>query len=157
MPDRYFKMTRINLIDPKELSDQHLMAEWREIKMVPAALRRSLKTKSIESILKSIPNNYTLGTGHVRFFYDKMIYLKNRYEILTKELLNRGYNLKNTETFDSYTKDLPKEFLLDYEPTENAIGIITSRISEKIAMKPGWYRYYGKKLDISKNCVNIGI
>ena len=34
-------MTRINLVPPEELMDQHLFAEFREIKMV--SLRRGLK------------------------------------------------------------------------------------------------------------------
>ena len=35
-------MTRINLVPPEELTDQHLFAELREIKMVPRSLARSL-------------------------------------------------------------------------------------------------------------------
>ena len=84
-------MTRINLIHPKELMDQHLLAEWREIKMIPASLRRSLKTKSISEVIKSIPKDYTLGSGHVKFFYNKHIYLCKRYTELTKELQKRNF------------------------------------------------------------------
>lgn len=36
-------MTRINLVPVEELMDQHLFAEFREIKMVPKSLRRSLR------------------------------------------------------------------------------------------------------------------
>lgn len=35
-------MTRINLVPPSELMDQHLFAEFREIKMVPRSLHRSI-------------------------------------------------------------------------------------------------------------------
>lgn len=45
-------MTRINLVPPRELMDQHLFAEFREIKMVPRALYRSL-----ESLYKSEKGN----------------------------------------------------------------------------------------------------
>jgi len=38
-------MTRINLVNPKELSDQHLVAEYREIFMVGSSLQRSMKSK----------------------------------------------------------------------------------------------------------------
>ena len=31
----------------------------------------------------------------------------------------------------------------DYMPTVEALNIIRTRISEKIALRPGWYRYYG--------------
>jgi deoxyribonuclease (pyrimidine dimer) len=37
-------MTRINLVPPEELSDQHLVAEYREIFMVGSSLQRSLKS-----------------------------------------------------------------------------------------------------------------
>ena len=76
-------MTRINLVSPEELTDQHLMAEWREIKMVPAALRRSLRTQSTQAVLKKIPSAFTLNKGHVTFFYNKIDYLKAT-EIMTK-------------------------------------------------------------------------
>ena len=38
-------MTRINIVHPSELTDQHLIAEYREITMVPAALKRTLNSK----------------------------------------------------------------------------------------------------------------
>ena len=52
-------MTRINIIPVSELYDQHLIAEYREITMVPAALDRTLKSK--------IAQQYTLNKGHVYF------------------------------------------------------------------------------------------
>ncbi len=38
-------MTRINLVPSQELMDQHLFAEFREIKMVPKSLRRSIAAR----------------------------------------------------------------------------------------------------------------
>ena len=68
-------MTRINLITPSKLADQHLFAEWREIKMIPPALMRSLKSKNEQDIISKISNTYTLNKGHVTFFYDKINFL----------------------------------------------------------------------------------
>ena len=39
-------MTRINIIDTTELTDQHLIAEYREIFMVAGSLRRTLVSKN---------------------------------------------------------------------------------------------------------------
>ena len=39
-------MTRINIISPSELTDQHLIAEYREIFMVAGSLKRTLISKS---------------------------------------------------------------------------------------------------------------
>ena len=72
-------MTRINAgVDPADLKRAHLLAEWREITMVPASLRRSLRTKTKNEVLRSIGPAFTLNRGHVTFFYDKMLYLRKR-------------------------------------------------------------------------------
>ncbi len=57
-------MTRINVIDPIDLTDQHLMAEYRELPMIMGSLRRSLKSKKG---LPKITPKYTLNAGHVTF------------------------------------------------------------------------------------------
>ena len=48
-------MTRINIISPSELTDQHLVAEYREIFMVGSALARTLKSPNKDKSLSSIP------------------------------------------------------------------------------------------------------
>jgi len=48
-------LTRINIVEPSELTDQHLVAEYREIFMVGSSLQRSLKSKSWD--IKSIPQD----------------------------------------------------------------------------------------------------
>ena len=65
-------MTRINLIEPSELTDQHLIAEYREIFMVGGSLKRTLVSKSGYQELK-VPKSYTLNAGHVYFFYNNAI------------------------------------------------------------------------------------
>ena len=69
-------MTRINIVHPSELTDQHLIAEYREIFMVGSSLQRSIKSKNWNP--KDIPIKFTLNTGHVKFFYDKGKYLFKR-------------------------------------------------------------------------------
>ena len=67
-------MTRINSgVDPKELSDKHLIAEHREIKRIPN------KVKSGKYDITDQPKFFKMGTGHVKFFYDKLKYLYDRY------------------------------------------------------------------------------
>jgi len=81
-------MTRINLVNPSELQDQHLIAEYREITMIPAALNRTLNSK-IGLRREKISKKYTLNSGHVYFFYDKGKYLYNRYQDIITEMKNR--------------------------------------------------------------------
>lgn len=131
---------RGNLVPVIELMDQHLMAEWRELKMVPAALRRSLRSRSTETILDAIPRSFVLGKGHITFWYNKLTFLTERYALLTTELLARGYNLQYRGGFENFTKDLPKVFFNHYYPTPPEIELSRARIAEKIAMKPTWYK-----------------
>jgi len=150
-------MTRINLVQVEKLADQHLMAEWREIKMIPAALRRSLRTRKVSDILKDIPVRYTLNKGHVTFFFDKMKFLTERYELLTYELLNRNYNLSNISSFSEFLQDIPAKFCSrNWLPDNAEIEISKERILNRISEKPEWYRYYGTKtkVDYFKNIYN---
>ena len=130
-------MTRINIISPSELTDQHLIAEYREITMVPAALNRTLKSKA-GFIKNRISKNYTLNTGHVYFFYDKGLYLNKRYDKLVDEMKSRGFNPDINRKFPKEV--FPKELYNDWMPTLDDQKIIRKRIEEKIAMKPNWYR-----------------
>ena len=132
-------MTRINAgIVPKELHRLHLIAEYREITMVPAALRRSLRTKSIESILSSVPKEFTLNTGHVKFFYNKLSYLQNRFNLLTREMTDRGYKFdpSRLEAFSGF----PEQFYNGWIENENSRRLLEERISMRKKEKPHLYR-----------------
>ena len=134
-------MTRVNLVPVCELANQHAFAEWREIRHIPKALARSLKTQSVEKILKKIPKEFTLNCGHVLFFYDKGAFLRRRYEQLTEELISRGYNINRDAKFDPDDIMFDPQWNGDYEPDERAFAIIRERIAEKIAIKPEFYRW----------------
>ena len=146
-------MTRINLVHPSELTDQHLMAEWREIKMVPAALRRSLRTQTVQTVFKKIPKDFTLNKGHVTFFYNKIDYLKDRYKALTKELFVRKFNIADRDISEIFDDNIPLVFKGNWSPTETDLAIIRQRIEEKIAMKRHWYKYMRKPLDLEPSNV----
>lgn len=134
-------MTRVNLVPVQELANQHLMAEWRELKMIPKALARSLKTQSKETVEKKIPKKFTLNTGHVLFFYDKGSYLEKRYEQLTAELVRRNFKINTDAPFDPDGSMKIAPWNGEYEPTPEALFIIRERIAQKIAMKPEWYTF----------------
>lgn len=139
-------MTRLNLVLVQELMDQHLFAEWREIKMVPKSLKRSLSARGVQGVLRMIPQHYTLNTGHVSFFYDKGEYLRKRYALLTEELKRRGVNFDRTSLLDPdrVYDTLGPAFQSDYVPTARALIIIRERIAQRIAERPNWYRYFGE-------------
>ena len=131
-------MTRINIISPDELTDQHLIAEYREITMVPGSLRRTLVSKTGYTESK-VPKKYTLNAGHVYFFYNKGKYLYNRYQELISEMKDRGFTHDPDRKFPvNIFKD--NGLYNDWMPTLEDYKIIRQRIQEKIDMKPDWYR-----------------
>jgi deoxyribonuclease (pyrimidine dimer) len=116
-------MTRINAgISPKQLSRQHLIAEHREIVRIPNTI------KSGKAIIKDIPAKFTLGKGHVKFFYNKLKFLHKRYEQLYKECIARGYNMTY---FGNAFAELPAELYKDYKPTIEAIALIRQPLKER--------------------------
>ena len=131
-------MTRINIIDVSELTDQHLIAEYREIFMVAGSLKRTLNSK-IGYREDRIPKRYTLNKGHVYFFYNKGRYLHMRYIELRKQMKIRGFKPDDDRIFPvTIFKD--NGLYNDWTPLMEDYKIIRKRIEEKIAMKPNWYR-----------------
>lgn len=116
-------MTRINVVPVSELCDQHLLAEHRELTRIPNCINKGRYNMSGQ------PTQYTLGKGHVKFFYDKLRYLHVRYDELTAECIARGFNPSYNWPIDG----VPSELYNDYRSTEDAIRINRERIADRIA------------------------
>jgi|SaaInlStandDraft_7_1057024.scaffolds.fasta_scaffold15966_5 deoxyribonuclease (pyrimidine dimer) len=127
-------MVRINLINPKKLADQHLIAEYNEILMLLGYVRKY-------PIEKDIPEEYCLGRGHIKFFKNKLLYLKKRHELLKKEMSKRNFISNKNINLGEFNKKLRN----DWKPNNKDFIIIKERIREKICLKPNYYRYYSKK------------
>jgi deoxyribonuclease (pyrimidine dimer) len=135
-------MTRINLVRPEDLADQHLFAEWRESKMIVPAALRSIKAGTEK---KDISPKYTLNTGHVKFFFNKLYFVRRRFEALGAELILRGYDIKpfdfsNTDYVRAYGQ-ISQDIM--WEPTKSEIQINIDRIAQRLNERPDWYRWYG--------------
>jgi deoxyribonuclease (pyrimidine dimer) len=118
-------MTRINCgIPPVELTKPHLIAEHREIKRIPNCIRKGRFN------LNGQPKEFTLGDGHVKFFYTRLAYLKDRYEELYAECIRRNVNV---EYYGNAWDDLPSELMGDYTPTDRDRAIIRERIADRLA------------------------
>lgn len=125
-------MTRINVVPVTELTDKHLISEYREITRLPGNLNKSLNRKSKPFSMSEIPPAYKLGTGHVRFFYDKMKYLHTRYDQLVSEMLRRGFNPKFRE--GTVFTQVPSKFYGEYTPTSEAMELNRERIRERLGL-----------------------
>ena len=118
-------MTRINLVEPHQLTNKHLMAEYRELpRIFTAVLKLQAKGKTPDNV--DTPDHYVLGKGHVKFFYDKIGWLRFRYKLLCSELLDRDFDLDKemisfillqsdslTEWYGTYYKPTPEEIYLN--------------------------------------------
>ena len=131
-------MTRINIVEPSELTDQHLIAEYREIFMVAGSLNRTLNSKNGYEESR-VPKHYTLNKGHVYFFYNKGKYLHNRYNELILEMERRGFSPSNDRPFP-FSIFSDNDLYNDWTPRVEDYKIIRQRIEERISLKPDWYR-----------------
>lgn len=127
-------MVRINIIDPKKLSDQHLIAEYNEILMLIGHIRKHPKTDSI-------PDSYCLGKGHIKFFKNKLNYINKRHNLLKTEMKRRGFNPQVSIDF----KGISTSSMKDWTPEKDDFMIIKTRIMEKINKKPEFYTYCSEK------------
>ncbi len=137
-------MTRINVVPVKELTDQHLLAEYREITRLPKNLHTSLNRKSKPFSEAEIPSQYVLGTGHVKHFMNKFQWLENRFLELLGECKTRGFTTNFTD--NTIFRNVPQKYYKDWKVTESAKELNRKRICDRINDKPEFYRYYGERL-----------
>lgn len=131
-------MTRINLIPVKELSDQHLLAEYRE-------LPRIIKQEHI--YIGDAPDRYVLGKGHVKWAIKHDNFCLTRYYYICEEMKYRGFKVNypyedlakiaDGKQIDMYSKM--------YLPNEEDIEISRNRIIEKLKQKPDWYKWTNRE------------
>ena len=140
---------RVNVLHPMFLSDQWLVAEYREVKMGPKALSRSLGSL-LGVDKKRISPTYTLNTGHTYFFYDKNTFLERRLAQLVEEMQFRGFETNFTELvddkYDYHPDTFNDEWWNDWEPDEVALNINMERLHQRIGMKDGWYKFWGRPI-----------
>ena len=120
-------MTRINAgYAVRRLVRQHLLAELREIKRIPNAIL------SGKANLNDIPETFSLGKGHVKFFYNKIAYLYGRYLLLRIEAIRRGYNVQDySDSFLQVYANYPQLFNFWY-PTSEAKLLVENRINQRL-------------------------
>lgn len=77
-------MTRINVVPVEELSDQYLLAEYREL---PRVVKQDIS-------VVGAPKKYCLGKGHMRWARKHMVYTLRRYMQLWEEMKIRQFSPK---------------------------------------------------------------
>jgi len=125
-------MTRINLIDPSLLCDKHLMAEYRELIRIP----NGVLTGRLKNQYPDAPSKYTLGSGHIKFFVDKLEWLYYRHLELHNELLVRGFKVSKMDWSTIVNSPIWKH--IPYTPTPAEISLNLSRIIDRMPANPKW-------------------
>lgn len=122
-------MTRINVVPVESLHYKHLIGEYRELPRVFTLARNA--QREVLSGRKKLPPRYTLGTGHVLFFYDKLGYCHKRYRQLVREMVKRGYKPSPINSAD-LLYGIDKKLWKYYTPTPEAIKENQERIDQRL-------------------------
>jgi len=124
-------MTRINCVPVEDLHPKHLIAEYRELPRIFSLVKNYVEK---HGKLPRIPEKYLLGTGHVTFFYNKLLYLANRHKQLVAEMKSRGYNPSYQDCLEEqFRRHIPNICWGDWQPDGNDTAINMNRINERLA------------------------
>lgn len=129
-------MTRINVVDPKELSDAWLLAEYREL---PRAIKSNCN-------IEDASENYILGKGHVKWAKKHSLFLLNRFHLIIKEMRYRSF-LPRYSAFgkDGLINFLQKDTKNNYKITKNDIKINIDRLKTRYTEKPAIHKWTNRK------------
>lgn len=137
-------MTRVNTNPVWELTDQHLVAEYKELPRIFTMVGQAVK-RGITPATYGIPEAFTLNAGHMKFFADKLTWLINRYDELVEEMRRRNFTVNFP--VPRIPGHITLEWFNDWEPTPQAMDISRRRQYERSYSSKDLPRYYGKCLD----------
>lgn len=123
-------MTRINCVPPSELSNQHLLAEYHELPRVYGLAYRFYR-KHKQFPAHSLPPKYTMGAGHIKFFYVRLKYITARYLLLSAELRSRGFKPQYDSPPQLFMDATPSWMWLHWEPDAEALRVNRARLKER--------------------------
>jgi len=119
-------MTRINCVPVEELSGPHLVAEYRELPRVFALAHKAFLRGNFAQ-----PAQYTLGQGHITFFYTRLGYLSRRHRELVTEMLRRGYRPRFQGITRTDFPETPDAWWADWQPDDEAVAVNRARLAER--------------------------
>lgn len=145
-------MTRINTIDPSLLTNEHLVAELRELPRIP----NSIASSKAKVDLKAIPETYRLGEGHVKFFYNKLAWLQARHTALRAEYFKRtGKDFSILIDWTWLDNSLLKTALFNsWQPTLTDHAANIARIKERLELRKKAYHLYKDKIVTDQDVEN---
>ncbi len=135
-------MTRINTVHPEHLTNEWLLAEWRELPRIVNEMEKHPKRFN----KSKIPKGYTLNKGHVLFFRDKLLFLAKRHRELKRELRNRGikHNKKIKIELHYLAPNLQDTACNDWEPTTKDHTVLIERLEQRFDLRKKAYHMTNK-------------
>lgn len=127
-------MTRVNLVPPSTLCDQHLLGEYHEICRIP----QGVITGRLKVSYPDRPEFYTRGPGHMKFFTNKCQFIHERFLLVVSECLKRGFVV--TGRFPDTTKLYELGCYWTWQPSPYEIGVSKDWLQSKMPPDPRWYR-----------------
>ncbi len=125
------RLTRVNCVPVEELTNRHLLAEYREIPRIYRLVQKAIDRG--ESPGTKVPDHYTMGTGHVRFFYNKLEYVLHRQIELRDEMLKRGMKPVTYANPESVNHGIDHPgFWNDWKPSPTDQNINRRRIAARL-------------------------
>lgn len=123
-------MTRINCVPAEELTDKHLVAEYRELPRVFTLIEKWQARGCPDTGV----DQYRMGKGHVLFFYNKALWLAIRFDQLVSEMHRRGFKPQYTSQMHR-VKDIGWKGQQDslWAPKHKDVWINRQRIAERLA------------------------
>ena len=124
-------MTRVNVVPTEELHVKHMRGEYHEITRIFGLTKRAqARGETPESLRrkKKLKEHYTLNTGHVVFFYDKLQHIADRYILLIEEMRKSG-SKPNPIPLDSLLEGIHSHWINNYIPTPEALATNRERLA----------------------------
>ena len=145
-------MTRIIIgIAVTDLTDEHLLAEHREIKRVCYRFKERLQ----KNAFADVPKTFRLGNGHELYFITRPQVTLLRYTALYNECKARNFMVDDySSNWDIYQQH---PFTPDsHKTTTHDAHIVARRIVEKITQsKKPYFHYRGTRISKGEACEKL--
>lgn len=126
-------MTEIHCVPAAQLTDRCLRAEMIELPRGFDLMRRDQAKGNPPGFMA--PDEFVIGTGNVRFFSDKGLFLARRQMELIQEFHRRGKEwrgfTKVIKPEDGLVDGIKAERMNDWEPDEKALAKSRLRLFER--------------------------
>lgn len=133
-------MTRINLVPPQLLKNEHVLAEYKELPRIFTLATERHDRGQVPADF-DIPSRYVYGKGHVTFFFDKCAWLWRRYHMLCLELDDRNYKLNlniQASIRDDTKRLMGTPWWGDWKPTHADYYLNFARLVRRAKMASVW-------------------